>query len=580
MAPTGTAGALTDEGEGTLSFDLSAYAGQTVTLRFLYSTDTAVQWDGWWVDDISLDDASGSVFTDDVEGGAGAWVADHFRIVPSTEIFPRYYLVEWRNYSGFDRGLMYAYQTVWSDDDEWEVDRVPYHVPGAVVWIRDGSYGFDYTLSDSYYDDPSWGPKHALLVVDSHPFPLTWDDHQYSTGAGVRLGGRAQSRNAAFTLDDPTTFTLRLGYDPATGEYTTTIQETKVFSADLAVSAFHDSMGYYPGFYFTGDGYVYWRDIDASAVVPAMDNYSTKITDLGGNPFYGLYGIDIGGTVLGSGNPGDNNVQYGLNIEVLDQAPDGSWGEIAVYNQMVDISASGTAGVVMKNAGAYTATYQTVLDNKGGAVTSNVAVTFTLGEGLSPVKLTEANDVGTVRLPPMPRAGLNAIAQAEMSWWNDGLGAGQTITLTLVATGTVDLPLEADTLSVQVDVFDGAAARGPWMVETALQVPTVSFVTPTDGQVFMDITTTTVPIEIATTDFVIPTDGHWHLWVDGALVGPVMTYTTSTDLALGMHVISAALHLPDHTALGIEAAVVVTVEPYSLFLPVVFRAHEGTIVLP
>jgi len=323
---------LTGEGMGTLRFDLSAYAGETVLVRLRYSTDMAVQWDGWWADDFSLDDDTTNLFSDDVEAGTGDWTADGWRIVPVTEIYPRYYLVEWRNSSGFDEGLQYAYQTVWYDEDEWEVDRAPYTVPGMLVWFRDTAYAFDYTLSDSWYDPPSWGPKHALIVVDSHSFPYGWDDYAYSTGAPVRLSGRVQAADAAFTRQDTTPFTIRLGYDPATGEYVAEPLETKTFGPRPAVSQFHDSMGYYPGFYFTGDGYLYWRDIDASAVVPAQGDYTTRITDLDYNPLYGLYGIDIGGTVLGSGNPGDDEVQFGLHLAVLKQADDGSKAKIMVWN--------------------------------------------------------------------------------------------------------------------------------------------------------------------------------------------------------------------------------------------------------
>jgi len=323
---------LTGEGTGPLRFDLSAYTGENVLVRLRYSTDMAVQWDGWWADDFSLDDGMTNLFSDDVEGGAGDWTADGWRIVPVTEIYPRYYLVEWRNSSGFDEGLQYAYQTVWYDEDEWEVDRAPYTVPGMLVWYRDTAYAFDYTLSDSWYNPPSWGPKHALIVVDSHPFPYGWDEHAYSTSAPVRLSGRVQSADAAFTLQDTTSFTIRLGYDPATGEYVEVPLETKTFGPRPPISQFHDSMGYYPGFYFTGDGPLYWWDVDASAVVPAQGDYTTRITDLDYNPLYGLYGINIGGTVLGSGNPGDDEVQFGLHLAVVKQACDGSKAKIMVWN--------------------------------------------------------------------------------------------------------------------------------------------------------------------------------------------------------------------------------------------------------
>jgi uncharacterized repeat protein (TIGR01451 family) len=204
-----------------------------------------------------------------------------------------------------------------------------------LVYFRDTAYAYDYTLGDSWYDPPSWGPKHGLIVVDSHSFPYGWDNYFYSTGAPVRLSSRVQTADATFTLQDTTPFTMRLGYDPATGEYQDEPLETKTFGPRPAVGQFHDSMGYYPGFYYIGDGYLYWRHVNASAVVPAMGDYTTKITDLAGDPLYDLYGIDVGGSVLGSGNPGDDGVQFGLHLAVVNKAKDGSWGNIKVWNSPV-----------------------------------------------------------------------------------------------------------------------------------------------------------------------------------------------------------------------------------------------------
>ena len=324
---------LTGEDSGILSFDLSAYAGAPVMVRLRYSTDLAVQWDGWWADDLSLDDGATNLFFDDVEGGAGDWIADTWRIVPVTEIYPRYYLVEWRNMSGFDEGLQYPYQTVYSSDDEWEVDRAPYSVPGMLVWYRDSAHGFDYALGDSLYDPPSLGPKHALIVVDSHPFPLMWDDYTYDTGQNVRLSGRVLAGDATFTLQDTSSFTIRLGYDPATGEYVEVPLETKTFGPQPPVSQFHDSMGYYPGLWCCdADGYLIFWDADASAAVPATGDYTTRITWPDNTPAYDLYGTDIGVSILGSGNPGSDEAQFGLHMAVLKQADDGSWGKIGVWN--------------------------------------------------------------------------------------------------------------------------------------------------------------------------------------------------------------------------------------------------------
>ena len=39
---------LNGEGQGTLRFDLAAYAGQKISLRLHYTSDVGVQWAGWW----------------------------------------------------------------------------------------------------------------------------------------------------------------------------------------------------------------------------------------------------------------------------------------------------------------------------------------------------------------------------------------------------------------------------------------------------------------------------------------------------------------------------------------------------
>jgi immune inhibitor A len=324
---------LNGEGQGTLRFDLAAYADKAITLRLHYTSDVGVQWAGWFADDFKLADGATTLFTDDVENPPNGWTTNHFVIVPLTRIYPMYYLAEWRNASGFDRGLAFPYQTVYSDADEWQVDRCSYTVPGMLLWLRNAARDFDYVLSDSFYDPPSLGPKHALLVVDSHYWPMAWSNYKYSSGASLRISSRCQPANATFTLQDTTPFTIRLGYDPATGQYVDVPLETKTFEPLPAVSQFHDSLGYYPGLWYRPEtGGLYFWQAEASAVVPAMDNYTTRITWLDQTPLTDLYGTDIGITVLGSGNPRDDGVQYGVNIAVLDKAKDGSWGDIAVWN--------------------------------------------------------------------------------------------------------------------------------------------------------------------------------------------------------------------------------------------------------
>jgi len=319
---------LNGEGQGALRFDLTAYAGKTITLRLHYTSDVGVQWAGWWGDDFLLVDGASTLFSDDVENPPNGWTTNHFVIVPVTRIYPFYYLAEWRNLSGFDRGLVYPYTTIYNNPatTEWEVDRCPYTVPGMLLWLRNGAQDFDYTLYDSLYDPPSYGPKHALLIVDSHYWPLEWEGMGTSE-AHLRLNSRCQPGNSTFTLGDTISFTARRS-DTAGA-----ILETKTFTPLPGVSQFHDSLGYYPGLrYRPSNGGLYFWDASASLAVPALDSYTTKITNGDKTPATDLYGYDLGDTILGTGDPRDNGVQYGLNIAVLDQAKDGSWGKIAVWN--------------------------------------------------------------------------------------------------------------------------------------------------------------------------------------------------------------------------------------------------------
>ena len=322
---------LTGEGTGTVRYNLTSYAGQNILLRLRYSTDSGTQWNGWWADDFKLADGATTLFTDNVETPPNGWLTESWQLVPLSQYYPMYYLAEWRNMSGFDRGLAYPYTTLYSNDatTEWQVDRCPYTTPGMLLWLRNASQPFDYTLYDTIYNPPSYGPKHALLVVDSHYWPLEWNGLGTSE-AHLKLNSRCQPGNATFTLQKTTPFTARLA--DASGN----ILETKTFSALPAVSQFHDSLGYYPGMRFReANQSLYFWDAPSSLVVPAQGDYTTKITGLDKQPFTDLYGVNpYGDTVLGSGDPRDSGVQYGLNIAVLDKAQNGSWGKIAVWNAL------------------------------------------------------------------------------------------------------------------------------------------------------------------------------------------------------------------------------------------------------
>jgi immune inhibitor A len=57
-------------------FDLSAYEGESVLVRFLYVTDWATELTGFFVDEIAITDGTGTLFTDGLESGSGNWVLE------------------------------------------------------------------------------------------------------------------------------------------------------------------------------------------------------------------------------------------------------------------------------------------------------------------------------------------------------------------------------------------------------------------------------------------------------------------------------------------------------------------------
>jgi uncharacterized repeat protein (TIGR01451 family) len=132
-------------------------------------------------------------------------------------------------------------------------------------------------------------------------------------------------------------------------------------------------VGYYPGLRFrpANNGLYFW-DAPASLAVPAKDSYTTKITWGDKTPATELYGYDLGDTILGSGNPGDQGVQYGLNIAVVDKAKDGSSGKIVVWNAKALESVSIEPNKTTVAAGA-TVRLQVVVKN-----TTPLAQTFTI----------------------------------------------------------------------------------------------------------------------------------------------------------------------------------------------------------
>jgi immune inhibitor A len=311
--------------------DLSAYAGQTIQVRLRQATDAAFLERGWFADDFAVTSGEEVVWSDDVESGDNGWTTEvttfvdttgpGWRIDSGTTSGAQYYMVEWRNFDGFDEGLKYAYDTVYSTDEgAWKVDRIKYNAPGALVWYRDTTYGNANHVATNATDLPSGGAKGGLLIVDSHHDPLRRDGEAADADPSVQnnLPSRPQSSNAAFGLRGTYPFTECLTLEDPEQEHCTD------FGSQAAVKSFTDDQGWAPGLEVVdyaddpNDNGYYWRDIDASAVVPSVGvaPYTTRVTKRDGSLAEGAFGLNFGFTTTGTGNPADAGVGFGTEITV------------------------------------------------------------------------------------------------------------------------------------------------------------------------------------------------------------------------------------------------------------------------
>ncbi len=457
---------LTGAGEGTLRFDLSEYAGQTVTLTLRYKTDAAVTEAGWWVDNIALDGVPVDAFESaSTPGTFPGWTnsTPGWLVVPTTKTYNRYYLVEWRALTKYDQMIAKtAYIHNYADEEHGDVvSRIPYNMPAALLYYRDTRYGATYYMRPNAANPPSYGSKYQLLIVDQN-----WQPTRIFSGTQY-LGywsGRISSYDAGLTLQATQAFTIpRYYYYPN--------WPAQVYPSKPAVTRFNDALGYYAGFFFGPPcpaGRVCFNERDGSAVIPARGLYSTRIVDFNWNPIEYLYGVAFPPSWLGSGNPGDDNVQFGVNIELLSKAGDDAYNSTATlkfWNQRATIETTHTPAEVELNppGGTYTVTYQTVIKAEDFDIPNPVAVTYTLDSALTPVSLQA---VGTLKGTLLPPVGTVVFPNV---WWTDEMYAGDVVTVTLVAIGTAMLPTTVQTVTTQVDAYDGEV-RGPWFFDTVVRV--------------------------------------------------------------------------------------------------------------
>lgn len=465
--------------------NLTPYAGRQIKLRVHYATDIGTLKTGAFLDNFRILAGSRTILDDPVEGNALAgWtptvhsfspraaLGEGWQLSDGGDTGPRYYLLEWRNTTGFDQGLQYIYNSIFyvlntEGKPEWTVDWVRANVPGMLVWLRDGRFGQalqsatqEHMSELHFFATPSEGPKAGVLLVDANPDPLRMNiNWLLGTGYGwfpfpaySNWPTNVQASNGAFSL--LSTPPLTLTYDMTQGGDPGDLRVTQ-HAPKPPAPGFHDALGYYPGVEAVPTPIVTYSDTttlrsqpyalalpDASAVIPAKGYYPPRtppgFTGRGGEPgsplsanetFYFLGGqfadLDIGRAGLThvsgqhSGHPGDDQLHYGHHFKVVSQATNGASGVIRLWNRAEAAEVRGQARLNEAFPGIIDV--EASLVNTGGAATIRLVSRFdptivTYIEGSATPGVTELRD-----MPGGPVVGFSRAAP---------VGSGASLSLT------------------------------------------------------------------------------------------------------------------------------------------------------
>lgn len=152
-----------------LEYDLSAYAGKSVTIEFTYVTDEAAIESGITIDNISIKQGVTERYADNAEVAGKAALVGYSRITSTRPGAASRYLIQLRSHNGVDAGL-----------------KSKGFDPGVLLWLENASYS-DNNVSDH--------PGRSLIgVIDA-------DQNMIGT-----LSTDEQIRDAAFSMVKQTAY--------------------------------------------------------------------------------------------------------------------------------------------------------------------------------------------------------------------------------------------------------------------------------------------------------------------------------------------------------------------------------------
>jgi immune inhibitor A len=183
------------------TFNLSAYAGKTVDVRFHYLTDGAAGGKGFFADEITLTSGTTTLVTDGAESGANGWTLSGFQAVGATitRSYDNYYVASNRTYTSYDKYLETGpYNFGFASKPDY-VEHFPYQ-DGLLVTYWDTSQNDNETAVH-----PGSG---LILPIDANP------QTRYNL-TGKPWRSTVQGYDATFGLQKSDSFTLHVADQPS-----------------------------------------------------------------------------------------------------------------------------------------------------------------------------------------------------------------------------------------------------------------------------------------------------------------------------------------------------------------------------
>ncbi|MGO2127505.1 MAG: immune inhibitor A domain-containing protein [Pseudoalteromonas prydzensis] len=122
-------------------FDLSDFAGQSITLSFTYQTDIYTNYFGFVVDDMAITQGDTRVWQDNAEQVSSGQLNGFSRVSAYTYAKPQHYYLQLRSHLGIDSGLQVEQYSpgllLWSANEQYSDNNTPEHIGEGFILVVD-----------------------------------------------------------------------------------------------------------------------------------------------------------------------------------------------------------------------------------------------------------------------------------------------------------------------------------------------------------------------------------------------------------------------------------------------------------